>query len=430
MRSRKTKPSIVLAAVAAAVVASPFAVAFTDDRQRGPVPVDNRSDLPSTVVDQLSFAELPTAAIDLAQTGLAAAGVDLPDLAPLESTVRTIVRDEPLKMVALTWDEPVDTDTFLRSRAADGSWGDWIKLEPVDTATEPSADRPGGTEPVWVGDAREVQFALAPGAEAVPVADGSGIADAGSKVAGSVLDTVLSTALNTLKATLISPESLLSLGSSLVTPLLGGPQIVSRALWGADESIRCSQPTYSPDLKGAVIHHTAGSNDYTPEQSVEIVRGIYAYHARTLNWCDIGYNVLVDKYGQIFEGAFGGLDRNVDGTHTGGFNKSTVGVSMIGNLAQAAPSAPMVQSVASFLKWRLRKGGVNPIGQAHLTAEPFSASKFPAGTVAHLPAISGHRDLNSTDCPGEFGYAALDPIRAMVGGAQAAPEPAPQAPAQ
>ena len=59
---------------------------------------------------------------------------------------------------------------------------------------------------------------------------------------------------------------------------------------------------------------------------------------KTLGWCDIGYNVLVDKYGQIFEGAFGGLDRNVQGTHTGGFNRDTVGVAMLGNYNDVAPS--------------------------------------------------------------------------------------------
>ena len=50
------------------------------------------------------------------------------------------------------------------------------------------------------------------------------------------------------------------------------------------------------------------------------MRGIYTYHARTLGWCDVGYNVLVDKYGQAFEGRRGGLDRNVQGAHAGGFS--------------------------------------------------------------------------------------------------------------
>ena len=52
------------------------------------------------------------------------------------------------------------------------------------------------------------------------------------------------------------------------------PQVITRAQWGADESIRCSDPTYDDTLKETVVHHTAGTNDYTREQSAEIVRGI------------------------------------------------------------------------------------------------------------------------------------------------------------
>lgn len=82
-----------------------------------------------------------------------------------------------------------------------------------------------------------------------------------------------------------------------------GPKVITRAQWGADESIRCATPTIDDFIGGATVHHTAGSNDYSKSESAEIVRAIYAYHAQTLGWCDIGYNALVDKYGQIFREA-------------------------------------------------------------------------------------------------------------------------------
>ncbi|GAC70979.1 peptidoglycan recognition protein family protein [Gordonia soli] len=354
----------------------------------------------------------------------------LADGRPVGAAIKHIVRDAPIKMLAFTWDKDVDAQTLVRAKKPDAGWGPWTALEPVDAAGDPSADRPGGTEPIWVGDAREVQVAVTRAGQAIPAAEpqGGGAAQIGAGLADKVLGSLIETGLSTLKATLISPESLLSLGSSLLTPLAGGPQIVARSQWGADEGIRCSQPTFSPSMKAAVVHHTAGSNDYTREQSAEIVRGIYAYHARTLNWCDIGYNVLVDKYGQIFEGAFGGLERNVEGTHTGGFNKETVGVSMIGNLDQVAPSPEMVSSVGKFLRWRLGKANVPAGGNAQLRSEGFSASKFPAGATSNLPVISGHRDYNSTSCPGNLGYPALAQIRALAGGIPA-PAPAPESPA-
>ncbi|WP_420714172.1 peptidoglycan recognition protein [Gordonia sp. SL306] len=414
-----------LASVAAAIVASPFAVVIAGSDPR---PTDRHRDIPTTSIDELGLADVPSAVLDIAESGLAAAGIRLPapdpalpmpatDDRPVGAAVKHIVGDKPLKMVALTWDRAVDASILLRAKHSDGDWGDWTKLEPVETAGAPSPENPTGTEPVWVGDAREVQVAVTDDGLAIPAAQapGGGLVEWGIGTASAVVEKLLTTAMSAMTATLISPESLLSLGSSLLTPLLGGPSVVARAQWGADESIRCSQPAYSPAARAAIVHHTAGSNDYTPEQSAEIVRGIYAYHARTLNWCDIGYNVLVDKYGQIFEGAFGGLDRNVEGTHTGGFNKATVGVSMIGNLDQVAPTPAMISSVARFLRWRLGKAGVNGLGSSQLTAEPFTDSKFPAGAVTSLPAISGHRDYNNTSCPGELGYGALTAIRSMAG---------------
>ncbi len=68
------------------------------------------------------------------------------------------------------------------------------------------------------------------------------------------------------------------------------------------------------------------------------MRGIYQYHAVNLGWCDIGYNVLVDKFGTIYEGRYGGLDKAVQGAHVGGFNSNTWGISMIGNYDQAEPT--------------------------------------------------------------------------------------------
>lgn len=79
-----------------------------------------------------------------------------------------------------------------------------------------------------------------------------------------------------------------------------GPRIITRAQWGANESDRCP-PVYNRDVRAGVVHHTAGSNNYSPYDSAAIIRAIYAYHTKTLKWCDIAYNVLVDKYGQIFE---------------------------------------------------------------------------------------------------------------------------------
>ena len=66
------------------------------------------------------------------------------------------------------------------------------------------------------------------------------------------------------------------------------------------------------------MHHTAGTNTYTPAQAAAIVRGIEVYHVKGNGWNDIGYNFLVDRFGTVYEGRGGGIDRNVIGAHAAG----------------------------------------------------------------------------------------------------------------
>jgi uncharacterized protein with LGFP repeats len=89
----------------------------------------------------------------------------------------------------------------------------------------------------------------------------------------------------------------------------GRPVIRSRAEWGADESLRTEAPSYSRTLEAVTVHHTAGSNDYTEARCPAVLRGIYAFHVKSRGWSDIGYNVLVDRFGTAWEGRAGGLDR-------------------------------------------------------------------------------------------------------------------------
>ena len=83
------------------------------------------------------------------------------------------------------------------------------------------------------------------------------------------------------------------------------------AQWGANESWRSGSPDYAP-VKMAFVHHTDSGNDYTRAEAPAIVRGIYAYHTKSLHWSDVGYNFLIDRYGTIYEGRYGGVTRGVD----------------------------------------------------------------------------------------------------------------------
>ena len=121
---------------------------------------------------------------------------------------------------------------------------------------------------------------------------------------------------------------------------MGRPAIVSRAAWGADESLRSASASYMGSVDVAIIHHTASTNAYSDATAAAQIRSVYAYHTASLGWSDIGYNFLVDRFGRIYEGRAGGVDRAVQGAHAGGFNSGTVGISALGNYQEAsAPGA-------------------------------------------------------------------------------------------
>ena len=190
------------------------------------------------------------------------------------------------------------------------------------------------------------------------------------------------------------------------------PTIVTRAQWHANQEIVRAKPLIAPVLKLAVVHHTAGSNSYTPAQSAAIVRGIQLYHVQGNGWNDIGYNFLVDRYGTVYEGRGGGITKNVIGAHAEGFNSGTVGVALIGNFSAATPPKAMQDALVKLLAWRLDIAHIDPLSTVAYTSG--GNLKFKAGKVVTLRAISGHRDTGPSECPGTKAYALLPGIAQRV----------------
>jgi hypothetical protein len=190
--------------------------------------------------------------------------------------------------------------------------------------------------------------------------------------------------------------------------IAGSPPILTRLAWGADESIRRAPPQFAPSVQFALVHHTAGSNSYSASQSAAIVRGIEVYHVRGNGWNDIGYNFLVDKYGQVFEGRYGGVDKNVIGAHAEGFNTGSTGIALLGTYGSAAPPAVARTALANLLAWRLDVAHVDPLSM--LTWTSGGNARFPSGVPVTLRSVSGHRDTGFTSCPGAALYAQLNAI--------------------
>lgn len=192
----------------------------------------------------------------------------------------------------------------------------------------------------------------------------------------------------------------------------GMPKVVSRSSWGAGSS---SKPYYNEPVKAATVHHTAGSNNYSASQAPGIVRGIWKYHAVTRGWGDMGYNALVDKYGNIYEGRAGGLDRAVQGAHVGAFNAHTFGVSMMGDYSTAVPTQNALRAMGEIIGWKAAVAKFDPTGSSYLTADfNFNGSKFRSGQGKTFPNINAHRDFHYNDCPGDNLYAQMGTIRSYA----------------
>src|SRR5207253_10699758 len=206
--------------------------------------------------------------------------------------------------------------------------------------------------------------------------------------------------------------SLVSLVPMRKLSIAGSPAIIPRSGWQADETIHRAPPQYAGTLSFALVHHTVNTNDYSPEQSAAIVRGIEVYHVKGNGWNDIGYNFLVDRCGQVFEGRYGGVDKNVVGAHSQGFNTGTVGVALLGTYQTVEPTAAQRQSLVDLVAWRLDLAHIDPLSTVAYVSG--GNTKYAAGLPIALRAISGHRDTYFPDCPGNALYRLLPTIAQQV----------------
>ena len=286
-------------------------------------------------------------------------------------------------MVGVTWDRASgrDVSVEVRTRGAHG-WSGWTHLD-VDPDNDASGTR-AGTEPLWVDDATGVATRVR-SANSPPEGVKVVLVDPGTDPAGASAPA---------DRTAASTD-----GSPAYTPM---PSMITRAQWGARANTGCDSPRYGPETRGVTFHHTAGSNSYARSDSKAIVRSTQAYHMQGRGWCDIGYNFLVDRYGQIFEGRSGGVLPQVRGAHAGNYTVNTfdMGVAMMGNLDKVRPTTAMKDATVKLVGWRL---GTN-----------FLPAKGTYAIADHrLDRIAGHRDVynagirpgTATACPGRYGYA-------------------------
>jgi N-acetylmuramoyl-L-alanine amidase len=301
---------------------------------------------------------------------------------------------ERFDLVGLTWQRTrLEVGARIRVRdAADGTWSPWTAM---------AGDHAGGAgaEPVWAGgaDALQVRLAHAPRGLRAQFVNTTGSA------------TLAQRALTALRGG--AHDAYTALAGAPARAQGAGPQIISRAEWGASA---CGQPRFGATygtVQAAFVHHTVNANDYGPQDSAAIVRAICRYHRNTKGWRDVGYNFLVDRYGQIFEGREGGIDQAVIGAQAQGYNSVSTGVANIGTFSGVAQTPDAVNAMAELLAWKLTLHGTPVEGQVTVLSRGGDSNRYPAGTPVTFERISGHRDADATTCPGNALYAQLPELR-------------------
>ncbi|HEV2818957.1 MAG TPA: peptidoglycan recognition protein [Solirubrobacteraceae bacterium] len=300
-------------------------------------------------------------------------------------------------LMGLQWadgEQPIGV--WLRTRDGDGPWSPWV--EATSEQGEPASDG------VWAGgaDTFQARFTAPPQDLQASFVNTTGTATVVEQAA-----TALRGAVNTAVLTTVGSTVAWAQGAG------GAPPIVPRKAWAGDD---CN-PRESPSMGRvdmAFVHHTVSTNDYTADESGAVILAMCRYHRNSLGWDDIGYNFLVDRWGRIYEGRAGGIDRPVIGAQTQGFNGVSTGVAAVGTYTSATPPPEQVSAIASLLAWKLPSHGVPTTGMVTVTSQGGSSNRFASGQRVTFERISAHRDAGKTLCPGDGMMAQFASLRAQA----------------
>lgn len=127
-----------------------------------------------------------------------------------------------------------------------------------------------------------------------------------------------------------------------------------------------------------VIHHVGGTDtDVSAEE-------IHKWHLAN-GWAGIGYHYVIRKDGTIERGR----PRNTIGAHTYGYNKTSIGINLVGNFEVATPKPEQIEAAAYLVAKLCNIYSLTP----------------------NKSTVRGHKDFNATLCPGENLYSQLQDIR-------------------
>lgn len=155
----------------------------------------------------------------------------------------------------------------------------------------------------------------------------------------------------------------------------GGYVLVPRSKWTKQPVKGNNRPMGK--VTRLTVHHTDEHGGMVGLPDIEVIRRIENYHrGPEKRWAAIGYHYLIGKDGRVYEGR----PTKYQGAHVSSENENNVGISVIGDFHRKLPSARQLAALQSFLN--------------------DTRDRYKVGRGR----VYGHRDLNSSICPGDALY--------------------------
>ncbi len=201
------------------------------------------------------------------------------------------------------------------------------------------------------------------------------------------------------------------------------PLILPRSAWDNTKELN-EMLSWIPDRKNSappdyakverIVIHDVGCSLTSPTcnsdtvDPVAVIQSIYKNHTIFRGWGDIGYNYIIDRQGNIYEGRFGG--NGARGAHTYydrkcmNFNVGTAGIVLLGNYSQKDMPEAMYQSLAKLAAWIGTNNNIKPDELTRTTPVWYNPKKDNGkcdiasgsfGTAFSGPAIVGHGDVEA-----------------------------------
>lgn len=286
--------------------------------------------------------------------------------------------------VGVTWQSGDPQRVEIRAYE-DGAWSEWMDMisdsdHTPDDGTAETAEQRGGTDPILLSDPEAVQVRI------------TGDAPKGIEI--SFVD--------------VEPADSVFTAASASA----GIAIQPRSAWDPGNTCAPREEPEEIQVDVAFVHHTGIRNTYSHSAVPGIILSYCLYHQNGRGWNDLAYNFMIDRFGTIWEGRAGGIDKGIRGGHTKGVNNYSTGIALIGNYTAQAPSSAQVQALKDLLTWKLGIHNVDPLATVEVITE--GSYKFDENERVTFNTIAGHRDAQATACPGTYLYKLLPQIRSDV----------------